>query len=188
MISFISRGRQVTIGDLKKQDYHDQMVQVTLTTKHRAGHSIYLGFCVELRRSKDTMRLYKGRDKEFHTVLFQFFLNDYEIEHRRANTEEKEWFASNAAINSVLAQRACNEDKLYIVKFLVGGQQGPEVLGLESESSFVGATDAVNDIYNHLSSVASNSVVDVYLWEYEYIPLELRWSVADQETGGGFSQ
>ena len=188
MISFISGGRQVTIGDLHKEKYHDRMVHVTLTSKHRAGDSIYLGFCVKLHRSEDTIHLYEGRDREFHTVLFQFFLNDYEIEHRRANAEEKEWFTSNAPINSALARRACSEDKLYIVKFLFGGQKGPEVLGLESESSFVAATDAVNEIYNHLSSVASNNVVTLFLWEYEYVPLELQWSVADQETGGRFSQ
>ena len=183
IISFISGGRQVTIGDLEKQ--YDEDVQVALTSRHTATHSPYLGLRFKLRRSESTMHLYEGSEKEFHTVLFRFFLDDYEIEHHRANPKEKERFISNAANNSDLAQKARDEDKLYLVHFFFGVHKGPRVHGLES--SFVGANDAVNDTYNLLSSVASSNSVDVYLWEYDYLSPELQWSVADQEMGGWFS-
>ena len=185
IISFTSGNRQVAIGDLEKDESGDEAVQVSLTSRHTATHSLYLGFCVRLLRDEDTMHLYEGRDKKFHTVLFRFFLDDYVIEHHRANSKEKIWFMNNASNGSALAHRACNEDKLYIVKFLFGGQRGPRVHGLES--SFVAATDAVKDTYDRLSSVANNNVVDVYLWEHDYLSPELQWSVADQETGGWFS-
>ena len=183
IISFISGGRQVAIGNLEK--HYDEDVQVALTSRHTATHSPYLGLRFRLRRSESTMHLYEGSEKEFHTVLFRFFLGDYEIYHRRANPKEKERLISNAANNGDLTQRACDEDKLYLVNFFSDIHKGPRVDGLGS--SFVGANEAVNDTYNLLSSVASNNSVDAYLWEYDYVSPELQWSVADQETGGWFS-
>ena len=46
--------------------------------------------------------------------------------------------------------------------------------------SFVGVTDAVNDKCNHLSSIASNQVIDLYLRESKALPDQLEWSIADQ--------
>ena len=185
IICFNSGGHEVAIGDLEKGKHHERYVQAALTSRHTATHSPFIRFQVRLRRSEDTMHLYSGQDKRFHRVVFRVFLDDYSIEHHRANSNDQEWFIRHAAMNSALAEKAYIDDKLYVVNFFFGGERGPRVHGLGS--SFMGANAAVDDTYNHLSSVTSNSMVKIYLWEYEYVSAELQWSVADQETGGWFS-
>ena len=177
ILSFKSGHFIIAIGDLN--EHGDEDVQVALTSKHTDTDLPYLSFRIKLKRSQDTMHLHDGDQKEFHTVLFKYLRDDHEIEHPRADLKGKERFL-NVTGNSATAQRACEDDKLYLVKFSLGGKRDPEVHGFGS--SFVGSNQAVNDKYNHLSSITPCQIVDVYLWEYNALPSQLQWSMSYQAT------
>lgn len=80
---------------------------------------------------------------------YKYFRDDYEIEHHEADLKENERFLNVTGSNPNV-QRACENDKLYVVKFSLGSRRDPEVHGCGS--SLVGSNQTVTDKYNHLSS------------------------------------
>lgn len=175
VVSFVSAGLVVAIGDLRKHGEED--LQVAFTSKHTGTDLPYLGFRIKLRRSDETKHLHADARESYHHIYFKYLFDQYTIEHGKADRKEKAHFL-DVTNNRETAQRVCADDKLYVIKFLLDGKDGPEVHGFGS--SFVGANDHVNNHYNHLSSIPSSQVIDVYVFHYESIENHLEWSITDQ--------
>ena len=175
VVSFVSGGQVIAIGDTNKHSTQD--IQAAFTSKHAGMDLPFLGLRIKLKRSKDTKHLYD--DEDFHVVEFRYLHDRYEIEHHTATDVEKNHFIS-VTENSPSALKACQDDKAYVIKFRLGGKEGPEVHG--HGSAFIGATQHVNSVYNHLSSLPSAQVVDVYLYQYAKLADQIEWSLADQAT------
>ena len=151
ILSVISGGHFVTMGSINTHGNED--IQVAFTSKHTGTDAPYLGFHVKFRRSEDTKHLHDGWDQDFHQVFFHYLRDEYDIEHRKAGPQDKERFI-NATDYSDEAQNVIRKVKLYVIQFSHTDKPDPVVHGFGS--SFVGANDAVNDKFNHLSSIVSN--------------------------------
>ena len=175
IISFVSGDHIVAMGSVNK--HGDEDVQDALTINHNVTDLPFIGYRIRLRRSEETKHLYEGENRDFHTVLFSYLRDNYRINHRHANDRDKQRFL-NVMGGKSDPSGVLEKDALYLVRFSHTDMAGPDIHGFGS--SFVGATNAVQDKYNHLSSIASNQTIDFYLWEGGALSDQLTWSIADQ--------
>ena len=180
VLSFVSAGQVICVGNTNKKSQSEN-VKVNFTIKHRGRQIPYLGFRVDLKRDPTTMHLYD--DTEYQTLLFKYHHDTFDIEHHKANENEKEPFLS-LMLSDEAANNAVTNDKLYVIKLSGRGSRGVEITG--HESSFTGADPLVNDTYNHLSSVGEANVVTLWLYDYKDLAFRIQWALDNQEAVGDY--
>ena len=179
-LSFVSGGQVICVGDTDRKSQTEN-VKVNFTIKHRGRQIPYLGFRVDLKRDPTTTHLYD--DIAFHTMLFKYHHNTFDILHRKANENDKDSFLS-LIHSDVGAHRAVTNDKLYVIKLFSRGSRGVEITG--HESSFNGSDPLVNDIYNHLSSIGEANFVTLWLYEYKNLAYHIEWVLENQAAVGDY--
>lgn len=173
IVTFASGSTIFVLGDVNR--HPDADVQVAITCTHNLTDDPFIGLRIKFRRAEDTTHLYDG--EAYHTVTFKHFRDQYAVEHHKADETEKANFLRDLP-NNAMGKRACDTNRLYIVKLMLDGNVGPEITG--HGSSFTAANAEVNSAFNQLPYIASCRVVYVYLWEYTQLQSHLEWAIADQ--------